>query len=305
MQRSSLLRSEGCAQPHRDALGRVTAARCPHAVAQAWVSVGTGRDSPGDGYLQPLELLAAEEALASGLEEDYLLGYQLVALLLQPGHHPRLQEHLTASRGRCAPPERLRDPRRQQPCFWLTPGSRDLQETEGPRASRDQRAQPQHRCRAQGWGTWLPSTLQDWPLLCAHWHLLSPSLPLLCPPLTPASSTARCCKSLKLFLWDTALFPHAALVTSVPLLQCRSQERTHVHTDNSKDDSVQWEKQNEPRHFLYLNLLETHRKQRRFADAIEFSPLQISQSLRCFSVVAWRSSRGVGPATSKQCEPFA
>lgn len=101
------------------------------AVAQAWVWVGTGCDSPGDGYLQPLELLAAEEALASSLEEDYLLGYQLVALLLQPGHHARLQEHLTASRGRCAP--------------------RRGSET------------PAGSSRAQRWGTWLPAPFRTGP----------------------------------------------------------------------------------------------------------------------------------------------
>lgn len=166
----------------------VSQQHCTQAAVQAWVSVGTGCDSPGDGYLQPLELLAAEEAFASGLEEDYLLRYQLVALLLQPGHHARLQEHLTASRGHCAPSR----------------GS------ETPAGSSG----------AQRWGTWLPSTLQDWPLL-------SPSLPLLCPASTSASSTARCCKPPELFLWDTALLPRAAWVTSVPLLRRRSQ---HVHT---------------------------------------------------------------------------
>lgn len=51
-----------------------------------------------DGYLQPLELLTAEEALASSLEQEHLLGYQLITLLLQSGDDPWLQENLTASK---------------------------------------------------------------------------------------------------------------------------------------------------------------------------------------------------------------
>lgn len=66
-----------------------------------------GTRYPWGRYLQPLELLAAEEALASSLEQDHLLGYQLVTLLLQPGDDPRLQENLTARNRGYTPPDRV------------------------------------------------------------------------------------------------------------------------------------------------------------------------------------------------------
>lgn len=72
---------------HLGALGHTPA-------ALTWV--GSGIPNPRDGYLQPLELLAAEEALAGSLEQSHLLGYELVPLLLQPGDDPQLQEHLAA-----------------------------------------------------------------------------------------------------------------------------------------------------------------------------------------------------------------
>ena len=62
-----------------------------------------GIPKPWDGYLQPLELLTAEEALAGCLEEDQLLSYQLVTLLLQPGENTCLQEHLCKERAMCTP----------------------------------------------------------------------------------------------------------------------------------------------------------------------------------------------------------
>lgn len=54
---------------------------------------------PHPGYLQPLELLTGEEALAGSLEERHRLGDQLVPLLLQPGDHARLQENLGGDKG--------------------------------------------------------------------------------------------------------------------------------------------------------------------------------------------------------------
>lgn len=62
----------------------------------ALTSVGSGIPNTQDGYLQSLELLAAEEALAGSLEQSHILSYQLVPLLLQPGDDPWLQEHLAA-----------------------------------------------------------------------------------------------------------------------------------------------------------------------------------------------------------------
>lgn len=67
-----------------------------------------------DGYLQPLELLTAEEALASSLEQEHLLGYQLVTLLLQSGDDPWLQENLTASKRGYTPPGQCLKPAHSQ-----------------------------------------------------------------------------------------------------------------------------------------------------------------------------------------------
>lgn len=78
-----------------------------------------GIHDPQDGYLQPLELLTAEEALASSLEQDHLLGYQLVTLLLQSRDDPRLQENLTANNGGYTPPGWCLKPARSQRDVFL------------------------------------------------------------------------------------------------------------------------------------------------------------------------------------------
>lgn len=49
-------------------------------------------------YLQLLEFLARQKALAGGLEQNDAVRHQLLSLLLKPGDHARLQENLAGEK---------------------------------------------------------------------------------------------------------------------------------------------------------------------------------------------------------------